>query len=204
MFVKKQSAEDKFFSFGRKATEESMIQRFFLLSKMNGKDYSAEMMRVKSYYADNYLSDAEAERLDNMIVSRFFDDSYKLKVVWKRTDPLLRVLSIALVLCIACLFTLGVGGNVFEESFKKSEGLIGAFLIMGFILFPIGLLLGGIFQGFYNMLLSFLYILFPSVGSLSRTTITLDRFWQTVIMVIFGAIKKPVDRLIKDEGSEAE
>lgn len=195
MFVKKQSAEDKFFAFGRKATEESMIQRFFLLSKMNGKDYSAEMLRVKSYYADKHLSESEQEKLDDMITSRFFDDSYDFKVIWHRTDPLLRLLSILLVVCIALLFTFGMGANLFENEFEKKEGLVEAYLVMGIIFFPIGVLLGAIFQGLYNMLLSFLYMFFPSIGSISRTTITLDRFWQAAIMTIFRVIKRPVERL---------
>jgi hypothetical protein len=55
LLIKKQSEADNFFSFHSKTDEPSTIRRFLILSRMNGRDYSAEMMEVKKMFANQTL-----------------------------------------------------------------------------------------------------------------------------------------------------
>lgn len=199
LFLKKQSAVDNFFSLHSKTDEKSLIKRFLLLSQMNCKDYSAEMMVVKNMFKDGRLDDRELERLDSLVKERYFDDSYSLRITWKRTDTSLRWISSVIVLSIMCAVCIALGAELFAKGAGEKINYNDPAILNGFYLFPIGLVLGILLHAFYGAFLLLISMFFPAKGSVNRARVCLDRFWAGIAYLFTSAFDKVSPSNMKEE-----
>lgn len=199
LILKKQSEADNFFSLHSKTDEKSLIRRFLLLSQMNGRDYSAEMMEVKNMYSDQRLDEREIERLDNIVKERYFDNSYALKTTWKRSDTSLRWISFAIVFSIAIAVCIGFGARMFADTKNQEIDYSDLNIFNGFYFLPIGLILGALLQGIYGAFLLMISMFFPSRGSVTRARVCMDRFWGGIACLVGNVAYSAAPKRMKEE-----
>ncbi len=199
LLIKPQSEADQFFSFHSKTDEPSTIRRFLILSRMNGRDYSAEMMEVKKMFSDKRLDEKELDRLDNMVKERYFDNSYSLKVIWKRIDTSLKWTSTVVVFSIAFAVCIGFGARMFAETPNHEIDYSDPAIFNGFFFFPIGIILGSLLQGVYGAFLLVVSMFFPSRGSVTRARVCMDRFWSCIASIVGGAVFRASPRSMMEE-----
>jgi hypothetical protein len=199
LILKKQSETDNFFSLHSKTDEKSLIRRFLLLSQMNGRDYSAEMLEVKNMFSDHKLDEREIERLDSIVVERYFDNSYALKTTWKRSDASLRWISFAIVLSIATALCIGFGARMFAVRDHIEIDYNDLAIFNGFFFLPLGILLGILLQGVYSAFLLVISMFIPSRGSVTRARVCMDRFWGGIGLLVGNGVDMVTPKKMKEE-----
>lgn len=199
LLFKPQNEADQFFSFHAKTDEPSTIRRFLILSRMNGRDYSAEMMEVKKMFADKRLDEKELDRLDNLVKERYFDNSYSLRVVWKRIDSSLKWTSFVVVFSVATAVCIGFGARMFAEAPNHEIDYSDPAIFNGFFFLPIGIILGSLLQGIYGAFLLVVSMFFPGRGSVTRARVCMDRFWSCIASIVGGVAFKASPSSMREE-----
>ena len=174
---KRSEFDDEFFQFNKDLGRKDYLNKLYFLSEKNKENYDKEIEKIEGYFKDNYFTEKEQEKSDEIVIHAYFDDYKKPWAAIRKADHFLLIILLwTPVYCYHIIWLFFV--DVLTESgvleFDTTIKIQAVFLT-----FILGYVVVLMTYGFFSVGLNILRFIRPKKGSITKAVHIIDSHLRT-------------------------
>jgi len=178
LIFKEPSRDDLFFLMRNLQSQEKLLKTIDSLEIQNKSDYSYIRAKIRSFFADNRLSQGEIILIEEYLLNTYFEGFKSRFIAFKKADIYLKLIYVLSLIWSFVLFNI----IIFEmtESKDFNEEKLWLHIGISVVFFVVPLLFWLVQLGLFSVVMLVISSMLPQIGSLNRAHLTLDELIKLI------------------------
>lgn len=177
LIIKQDSEIESCFVTNKQINFQDCINLISTFEKLNNKDYSKVKKNITFYFSDNILTEAELNRIDDLIIDSYYDNYSKKFVAFRKADFFSKLINFTVLLASVIYF------NLIFTSFNEYDSNLSLIIwqsVLTILLFIIPLVFYLTQVGVISLFLMMISVFFPNKGSIRLARVTFDEIIKSL------------------------